>query len=427
MKDKKAVFQQIILDFFDNPLQNVLSRDIKIPTDIPKIISLLGPRRAGKTYVMYDLIQQLRKEVPKERIVYINLEDDRLFPLELSDLDEFLTGYYELFPFHKDQIVWFFFDEIQEVPNWEKFIRRLFDQETCRIYLTGSSSKLLSRELASVLRGRSIPFEIFPLSFSEFLRFQNIEFEPRSSKGQALLFHYLPMYMKQGGYPELIFVPKEFHNKVINEYLDLMLYRDLTERFSVKQPQLMKYLLKYLLANIANPLSIQKVFRDIKSQGYQVGKNTIYNYVSHLEEAFIIFRVSRFSTSIRKQAINPIKIYTVDSALKYTMSIQQDLGSMFENQVFLTLRRRGIQPFYFLENQELDFYFDKQGLYNACYSLSDPSTREREIKGCFEAMEYFQLNYAEIITWNERDSITQNNKTITIRPLWELLFSNNIP
>ena len=427
MKDKKAVFQQIVLDFFDNPLQNVLSRDIKIPTDIPKIISLLGPRRAGKTYVMYDLILQLRKEVPKERIVYINLEDDRLFPLELSDLDEFLTGYYELFPFHKDQIVWFFFDEIQEVPNWEKFIRRLFDQETCRIYLTGSSSKLLSRELASVLRGRSIPFEIFPLSFSEFLRFQNIVFEPRSSKGQALLYHYLPMYMKQGGYPELIFVPKEFHNKVINEYLDLMLYRDLTERFSVKQPQLMKYLLKYLLANIANPLSIQKVFRDIKSQGYQVGKNTIYNYVSHLEEAFIIFRVSRFSTSIRKQAINPIKIYTVDSALKYAMSIQQDLGSMFENQVFLTLRRRGIQPFYFLENQELDFYFDKKGLYNACYSLNDPSTREREIKGCFEAMEYFQLNYAEIITWNERDSIIQNNKTITIRPLWELLFSNNIP
>ena len=425
MKDKKAIFQQIILDFFANPLKKIVPRDVNIPLDVPKIISLLGPRRAGKTYVLYGIIKQLRTQHPKERLIYINFEDDRLFPLELSDMDQMVRGYYELFPGNKEEQVWFFFDEIQEVPNWEKFVRRLFDQENCRIYLTGSSSKLLSRELASVLRGRSIPFEIFPLSFTEFLRFNEVEIQPKSSKGQALIYHHLTRYMKQGGYPELVFLPKELHIRVVNEYIDLMLYRDLTERFSIKNPQLMKYLLKYLLNTVARPFSVSKVFNDIKSQGYKVGKNTIYEYVSYLEEAFIIFRVDRYSRSIRQQAINPSKVYTIDPAFKYAMSIHEDLGPMFENQVFLTLRKRGIHPYYFLQDQEVDFYNEEKLLYNACYKIDDPNTRNREIKGLTEAMTFLNLQTSTIISWDHREIIKTGTKTIYIRPLWELMLEDS--
>ncbi len=421
MSAKKPIFQEIISDFFKKPLAEVVSRDIEIPVDIPKIISLLGPRRAGKTYILFDIIRQLRISVPIDRLVYVNFEDDRLFPLSLEDMDEMIRGYYESYPENKDEKVWFFFDEIQEVPYWEKFIRRLYDQENCRIYLTGSSSKLLSRELASALRGRSIPFEVFPLSFGEFLRFNQIEADPATSKGKALLLHHLGKYLKQGGFPELVFLPSNQHNRIINEYIDLMLYRDLIERFSVKHPQLVKYLLKYLLNNLAQPFSVNKVFNDIKSQGYKVGKNTIYDYVSFLEEAFIIFRTEIWSRSIRKQAVNPSKVYAIDPAFKYAMSIGEDIGRVFENAVFLALRRKEIHPAYFLQKQEVDFYWGDGVLINACYEYSQEQTRTREVNGLLEAMDFLALKESYLINWDKKETMEVEGKTIRVKPLWEFL------
>ncbi len=421
MANKKQTFQKVIADFFEKSLGHVIARDYNIPLDIPKTISLLGPRRAGKTYLLFDLIRQLRESVPRDRLVYINFEDDRLFPLKLEDMDSLVEGYYEHYPNNKDEQVWFFFDEIQEVPNWEKFIRRLTDQENCRIYLTGSSSKLLSRELASALRGRSIPFEIFPLSFKEFLKFNKIEAKPATSKGQALLLHYLQKYLKQGGFPELVFLPADLHNRTINEYIDLMLYRDLTERFSVKHPQLIKYLLKYILANLSKTVSVNKIYNDVKSQGYKIGKNSIYDYISYLEEAFIIFRADIWSRSVRKQAINPSKVYAIDPAFKYAMSIGEDRGRVFENAVFLELRRRGIHPNYLLNKQEVDFYWENGKLINACYDYNSETTKSREINGLLEAMDYLDIKEGQLINWDKKETLVFNNKKIIALPLWEFL------
>jgi predicted AAA+ superfamily ATPase len=426
MTPKKQVFQQIIADFFEKPLDHVIPRDYKIPLDLPKIISLLGPRRAGKTYILFDLIKQLRASVPVQRLVYVNFEDDRLFPLRLEEMDDLIQGYYELYPNYKEEKVWFFFDEIQEVPNWEKFIRRLFDQENCRIYLTGSSSKLLSRELATVLRGRSIPYEIFPLNFKEFLQFNKVEINPITSKGQALLLHHLRIYLKQGGFPELVFLPPDIHNRIVNEYIDLLLYRDLTERFSVKHPQLVKYLLKYALTNLATAFSVQKVFNDIKSQGYKVGKNSVYEYLSYLEEAFIVFRVDIWSRSIRKQAVNPSKTYAIDPAFKYAMSIGEDYGRVLENAVFLELRRRGIHPAYFYQKQEVDFYWENGILTNACYDYRFEDTRKREINGLLEAMDYLNLQESQLISWDNQEILNFGNKQIVVRPLWEFLLAKSM-
>ncbi|MEM9721169.1 MAG: ATP-binding protein [Bacteroidota bacterium] len=423
MSDKKHIFQQIIVDFFEKSLDHVRSRRQNIPKDIPKIISLMGPRRAGKTYTVFEVVKELRKSIPSNRLVYVNFEDDRLFPLELSDMNDLLEAYYELFPKNKDVCVWFFFDEIQEVPHWEKFIRRMFDQENCRIYLTGSSSKLLSRELASALRGRSIPFEIFPLSFREFLDFHQITFNAHSSKGQALLLHHAGEYIQQGGFPELFFLPKELHNRVINEYIDLMLYRDLSERFSIKHPHLMKYLLKHLVVNMAKPISINKVYNDIKSQNYKAGKNTVYDYISYLEEAFIVLRVDLWTASIRKQAINPSKIYIIDPSIKYAMSIQQDTGRVFENMIFLELRRRGIHPNYVQTKQEVDFYWVGGRLINACYNYREASTREREIKGLLEAMDKMNLVEAEMINWDRRETLVFGDKRIQVKAVWDFLLA----
>lgn len=420
---KKQAFQQIMADFIARPLNGVQPRDLKVPLDVPKIISLLGPRRAGKTYVLFHLIQQLRATLPANRLVYLNLEDDRLFPLQLEDLDGMLQGYYEMFPENRSQLVWFFLDEVQEVPHWEKFVRRLSDQENCRIYLTGSSAKLLSRELATSLRGRTLPYEVFPLSYAEFLAFNGVAIEPYSSQGQALALHWLARYLRQGGFPELVFLPEELHRRTITEYIDLMLYRDLAERFALKNTALLKYLLKFILLNISNPISVAKLFNDLKSQGYAVSKNTVYEYLSYLEEAFVLHRAPIWSPSVRVQAVRPEKVYAVDPAFKYAMTLNEDKERVFENLVYLALRRQGIAPHYWLDGQEVDFFWENGQLINACYDASDPSTRHREINGLLRAMEKLDQPTSLLLTWDEEGTHTAPGRTVQIVPLWRYLLN----
>jgi predicted AAA+ superfamily ATPase len=364
-------------------------------------VTLIGPRRAGKTSVCYQLIKNLRATMPTDRLLYVNFEDDRFFPAELTDMDMLLEAYYAMYPANKESLVYFFFDEVQEVPQWEKFVRRLSDQENCRIYLTGSSSKLLSQELATALRGRTLTYEIFPLSFAEFLRFNHTGYDNDSSKGRAVLQHQLQAYMRQGGFPELVFLEEPFHRPTINEYINLMIYKDLMERFSLRNPHLLKYLLKYYLVNMANPLSINRVYNDLRSQGYALSKNTVYEYTSYLEEAFVVFRVSRWSTSVRQQAINPDKLYVVDQAFKYAMSDADDEGRILENMVFMALRRLGLMPDYFMDKQEVDFYVPEKLLINVCLDLSGPATRQRELSGLEAAMRQTGLDTALLVTLHE--------------------------
>lgn len=423
--DKKPIFRKLIADFIEKPLVETFPREIDVPHDVPKVVSLLGPRRAGKTHVLFHLIGELRKSVPLHRLVYLNFEDDRLFPLRLEDMESLVQAYYEMYPENREERVWFFFDEVQEVPNWEKFIRRLFDTENCRIYLTGSSSKLLSRELATSLRGRTLPFEVFPLSFSEFLRFNKVTVNPETSKGQAMVLHWFDRWLRQGGFPELVFLPEHLHLRTVEEYLNLMLYRDLTERFSIKNPSLLKYHLKYLVGNMAQPISMTKTFNDLKSQGYALAKNTVYDYVSYLEQGFIIFKVDIWHRSVRAQAVNPSKMYLIDPALKYAMSISEDRGRVLENAVFLHLRRQGITPHYVLDKQEVDFFWEEGQPVNVCLDFDTPATREREIKGMTAALQMLDLPLGRILTRDLSEEIEIENKTILVQPTWSYFLKIN--
>ncbi len=416
---KQNAFRQIIADFINRPLPKVRQRDLILPTNIPKITSVIGARRTGKTFMLFDLIKKLRKEMPADRLVYVNFENDHLFPLELRDLDSLIRAYYELYPLNKQETVYFFLDEVQEVAHWEKFVRRVLDTENCRIYITGSSSRLLSRELATALRGRTLTFEVFPLNFQEYLRFQGLQFNTDTSEGQALAKHHLREYLQQGGMPELIQLPKYLHQKNMEDHIDLMLYRDLVERFKVKNPKLLKHLMKYLFTNIANLLSIHKLYNDLKSQGFAVSKNTIYEYISYLEEAYAVFSMQKWSRSIRKQQANPNKIYLLDVGFKNAMSLSEDIGRVFENAVFLHLRQQFGEDkvHYFMEKQEVDFVLPDQTLINAAYDLA-PNTRIREINGLLEGMNYFDQESSFLLTWDTFEDVKIEEKTIFIRPLW---------
>ena len=424
--DKKRVFRQIIAEGMEKPIPTALARDIEIPTDVPKIISLLGPRRAGKTYCLFYVMQQLHQNVERSRMVYINFEDDRLFPLQLQDMDALLQAYFELYPKHKDQKIWFFFDEIQEIPNWEKFVRRVWDTENCRIYLTGSSSKLLSRELATTLRGRTLPYEVFPLNFQEFLRFNQVEINQETTKGKATILHWFDRWLRQGGFPELIFLSEELHKRTVDEYLDLMLYKDLMERFSLKNPSLLKYLLKYVISNLANPMSVNKIFHDIKSKGFKLSRTTVYDYLSHLEEAFLIFKVDIWHRSVRSQSQMPSKMYLIDPAFKFAMTIGEDMGRILENAVFLHLRQQGVHPHYVLKKQEVDFYWEHGQPINVCLDFYSESTKSREIKGMLEGLQFLNKEEGLIFTRDKTEDIQLQDKSILVRPAWQFLLHNSL-
>jgi predicted AAA+ superfamily ATPase len=169
----KTLFKRLITDFHESPpKQQIIPRDYAIPLNSRKIISLIGVRRSGKTFLLYALIQQLRQQIDPRNIVYINFEDDRLYPLTLKDLDDLIEAYFELYPDNREDKLYFFLDEIQNVPDWERFVRRIYDTLNLQIFVTGSSSKLLSFEIATSLRGRTLSFEIFPFSFKEYLAYK---------------------------------------------------------------------------------------------------------------------------------------------------------------------------------------------------------------------------------------------------------------
>ena len=423
----KEIFKQLITNNQERNFDYVLERDIDFPLSSNKIVAFIGVRRSGKTHLMYHTIKHLRKTMPAENIVYLNFEDDRIFPLNLHELSFFPEAYYELYPAKKSEKVVFFFDEIQIVDNWEKFIRRLYDTENCQIFISGSSSKLLSSEIATGLRGRTLTFEVFPLSFKEYLRFQNVEINIYSSKSKSQIVNYLQKYLQYGGFPELLYDNIRFSRKILQEYIDLIIYKDLIERYRITNHYLMKYLVKYCYTNISTLLSFNKLFNDLKSQGIQLSKNTLYNYMQYLEDAYAVFSIPIYSRSVAEQSKNPKKIYSVDIGFKTAVNLNKDIGHKFENIVFLQLRRNVKDIFYWKSNQEIDFIYSENEqlkLINVAYDLTQTSTLNREINGLSEGMKKTNINKAYLINAEKEEKITTEIGTIYIIPLWKWLLEN---
>jgi hypothetical protein len=376
--------------------------------------------------VLYSLIKRLRQTVNPQNIVYLNFEDDRLFPLETHDLSLLLESYYELYPDKKNEKVYFFFDEIQNAPAWETFIRRLSDTENCAIFLTGSSAKLLSREIATSLRGRTITYEIFPLSFKEFLSFKKIPANLHSSRSLAKIRNALNEYSWKGGFPEVVHEKSPLFTKILQEYVELVMYRDVVERHKISHVFLLKFLQKYCLVNSATLISANNLFHIFKSEGFPVSKNTVYDYLSYFEDAYLLFSLPIHSRSVKAEMRNPKKIYSVDIGFKTVMdsTLHADLGRVYENIVFLHLRRQTTQLSYVKLKQEVDFYYLDHGqkqLLNVCVDLGNPQTRQRELSGLKEAMDYFQLKESWLITADHEETIRMNGSRIRIIPLWKWL------
>ena len=424
----KDLFKRIITDFHEHQLHPTTPRDLEVPLDSGKIVSLIGVRRSGKTSILYHLIQKLRQSIDPIRIVYVNFEDDRLFPLGLKDLDGLIEAYYELFPQKREEKVYFFFDEVQNVSNWEKFIRRIYDTLNIEIFITGSSSKLLSAEMATSLRGRTITYEVFPFSFSEYLRFRGIEINIHSSRSLSYIVNAFECYIHHGGFAETIGALPDIRSRTLKDYADLIIYKDIIDRYGIKNHALMKHLVKYCFSNMATSLSLSKLYNDLKSQGFKLSKDTLFDYFSYLNDAFAVFSVPIFRNSVREEQRNPKKIYAIDNGFRsiYDVSLSPYFGRLYENAAFLHLRRKSDQVYYFLENQEVDFYCQTQAgaiIANISYDLSERTTCKRELNGLMEALDFFRSNHGYIVTKDHEETVKEEAKQITIIPLWKWLLT----
>lgn len=365
-------------------------------TDLIKVV--VGMRRSGKTYFLLQTARELvRDGVPLDRILYINFEDDRILPLDHKGMGQLIDGWYSLHPGHHDQTCYLLLDEVQNVEEWALVLRRLIDTKKVQIYVTGSSAKLLSKEIATSLRGRSLSLEMLPYSYVEYLEAHQLQL-PSSPLGQRQLDLQRAQFLEYfhiGGFPGVQSIDPTERIEVLQGYVETVIFRDIVERHQVRDVALLKYLIKVLLKNSGAPFSISKFGKDIKSQGYSVGRDTLYTYLSYLEDAFLVFTVPIFTESLRQAQTTPKKIYAIDNGLvgANTFSVSECLGKQFENQVYLDLRRQGKQVYYHhtSEGYEVDFVTqDRLGqweLLQVVWDATDPQTLEREERALRRAQE----------------------------------------
>ncbi|MCX7121521.1 MAG: ATP-binding protein [Gammaproteobacteria bacterium] len=409
--DEQALLEMLLGEFYYK-LQcvSIIHRDAVFPVADNKIKVAIGMRRAGKTSFLLQTIQSLlTKNISITQILYINFEDDRLMPLTREKCAKLIEAFYALYPENHDRHCYFFLDEIQMAPDWAVIIRRFHDSKNATIYLSGSSAKLLSKEIHTSLRGRSLSTEIWPMSFKEYLLAKKTNFQTNlfSQKKQDQLKKYFEAYLIGGGFPEVVDFDSDVRIKTLQEYIDVVIYRDIIERHGVKSTALLKYLILFVIQNSGASFSINKFYNDVKSQGYQISKDVLYDYMHYIEDAYLAFSVALYDRSLRKVQTNPKKIYAIDPGLinAVILNKQYDFGRLFETVVYLDLRRQGCKVSYYItrERFEVDFLAQtvdgRQKLIQVCWDVSDEETLARETRALKAAEKELKIE-GEIITLN---------------------------
>ena len=378
------------------------------------IVVISGIRRCGKS----TLLNQIRNE-NAEKDYYMNFDDERLIRFSVEHFQLLYETFIELFGVQKT----FYFDEIQNIPGWERFVRRLYD-DGCKVFLTGSNASMLSRELGTHLTGRYMQNELFPFSFAEFLAFKKFPLNDAdlfSTEGRATLIGHFNEYFTVGGFPLFL---KERDVDYLKSLYESILYRDVLVRNKLINAKELLQLVYYLASNVSKLSSFNGLTKIVGVKN----ANTISNYVSFLEDTYLIFQISKFDYSLKKQIVNPKKTYFIDNALisRLGFMFSKEKGRLLENIVFLELRRRRFEIFYHSNHHECDFVI-RQGntiiqAIQVCYSFDSDETRLREMNGIREAMNQYNLSEGLILLNDTQEqTIAENAKTIKIMPVWKWL------
>jgi hypothetical protein len=430
----------IILDFQEISLETGVPRRVRIESIPGKATVCIGVRRSGKSTYMFQVIQRLLDSgVSRKNILYLNFFDDRLHDLQHDGLGIITEAYYSLYPEKKNaEKVYCFFDEIQAVSGWEPFVDRLLRTEKCEVYITGSSARMLSKEIATQMRGRALSWEMFPFSFKEYLDCKGIEGDgPLSTKKRLIVQKAFEEYWETGGFPEVAGLGRNLRIKTHQEYFHAVLFRDLVERHNVSHPRAVADLAHRLVDNIASLYSINSLTGYLQSLGHKAPKSAVSDYLEWFEDAYFLFTVRMFDASVARSKANPKKIYCIDHALVTSVSsgILVNSGHLIENLVFTALRRVCPLVYYYRTKggREVDFIVQMQDrtrrLVQVCESMADEQIRKREVTALSEAMAELGLESGVIVVRNgeERPKLDNEkiNEKIEVVPVWRFLL--NLP
>ena len=378
----------------------------------------LGIRRAGKSYLMFQRIHELMERgTAIEEILYLNFEDERFIGLKSEDLDDIKRVYEETFSFRPI----FFLDEIQIVPGWEKFVRRLADKNY-RVFVTGSNAKMLSSEIATTLGGRFLIQNVYPFSFREFLKFEGFElksnwlYTPGTRNGVVRSFD---TYFYNGGFPELL----SFEDKRswLSGLYQKIFFGDLVARYSLRNSDSMRLLVKKMAENVMQPSSYNRLKNIVSSAGESVGVRTIIDYVGYLQETWLIFSLENYAARFAERESNR-KYYFIDNGI-LNLFIFRPETLLLENLVAITLHRQfGEKVYFYNQHIEVDFYIPEESwLIQVSYNISDVQTFEREVNGIVKAAKFLNAERLQIVTRNDERVIEKDGLSIEVLPIWKWL------
>ncbi len=385
-------------------------RDARLPAISGKVHSVIGMRRAGKTTFLRQLHAERREAHPPERVVYLSFDDDRLAGIGVDQLGFMLEEYYRMHPsLRREQTVFWFLDEIQFVPEWERFIRRVMDSERCEFVVSGSSARMLSREVHTSLRGRGIATVIRPFSFREFLRCRGEEpaavWRPTPA-ARSLVEARFGEFLSGGGFPEAQGLPGQVRIALLQGYVDAVLFRDVVERYRVSQVEALRWVVRHCLRNPAGAFSVHRLHQDLGAQGHGVAKDAVHAMLGHLIDAFLISAVAVATDSERQRNSNPRKVYPADPGLlrAFDASGRSNVGHALETAVLNELERRGAEVAYVKTRSgyEVDFLVrlpaGQEELIQVAAEAGEGVVAGRELRALAEAGQVYPRAIQRLLT-----------------------------
>ncbi len=428
-------YKTIITFWKEFKLPQLFNRLIDINLDLDFITAITGPRRAGKSFFCFQLIKNLiDKGIPKDNILYINFEDNRLIGANSDDLERLLETFFELYNISKNNKIYLFFDEIQAVTNWDSWVRKIYDiRKDIKLILTGSSSKLLSREVSTKLRGRVLNKEIFPFSFKEVLSLNKIKYDLKTvsySQDKSEIMKHFSSFILNGGYPAIVIGVINEKDMILQSYYESIILKDIVERHKIEDVKKLTLVLNLLSESASKEISYTKIANKLSSAGIKIIANTVLEYISYFEEAYLFFQNLKYEYSLTKQIGSIKKIYCIDNGLLNILKFRfsDDFGRLLENIVFIELKRRNKTIYYNKEKYECDFIIQEKSKIVSLIQVTEKITDEnkkREIKGLLEAMKKFDLNKGLILTYDEERDIKIKNKEIKVIPVWKWMLLNS--
>lgn len=420
------------------PLPTATPRRVHGVVSLPnKATAVVGMRRAGKTTFLHQLRRErLEKGVARERLVYVNFEDEQLAGLQATHLTSLIEEYYRQFPaFRQKQPVSFFFDEIQQVPDWERFIRRIMDSEKVEIFVSGSSAALLSREIATAMRGRAWEVVIHPFSFEEYLRHHQVPVPEKpdflAPPERSAIERAFQDYLVSGGFPEVQNVDSATHHGLLRDYVDVALLRDVMERHGISNVTALRWLVRHLLGNAAGMFSVEKFYASLKSQGLRTSKDSLHEYLAHLEDCFLVRTVWLETASERQRMVNPRKAFPVDPGLipVFDRTGRANLGHALETVVLVELERRRMEVTYVRTpgGYEVDFLARRPGeepeLIQVCTDLGTAEVAERELRALEDVAKVYPKATRRLLTLTRDAMPNEVPKHVVVQPAYEWLLT----